>query len=383
MSKPLTWIVAKAQDGTPEIFVYGDIDGELAAEFAKELKALEQIGVAKANLRVNSEGGNVYDGLSMFNNIRNSSIEIDAYIDGFCASMASAIVMACRKVYMNKYSRLMTHKPSGGAWGTAEELRAVAKECEALEVILADMYAAKTGKTVEEVKERFLNGTDAFFSADEAKAEGLVDDVFDGLAVKVAKTAKPKDVYTAFATKLVAMASNREHLKSNNNMKVEVSPAVWAKITEGLGISDSANDSAITAALTKVVEKANMYEAAKASLDTLKAQVEADKKAANAARIAKTLDAAVAAGKLTVAAKAQLAQDYADKADALEAFVATLPSYSPITGKLGLGDVPAKYADKSWDQLMEASLIGELKANHPDYYAAIFEKTFGKKPSGV
>ena len=182
------WIVNKLNSTTAEILIYGNIgtwsDEVSANSFVKELKALEK-DYTHIKLRINSGGGSVYEGIAIFKAIQNSSCTIDCYIDGIAASMASLIAMACKKVYMSKFARLMTHLPSGGAWGTAEELRAVATELDACASIANKMYQDKTGLTEAQVSSQFLNGKDNFFGADAALKAKLVDGIYDGEQVEL------------------------------------------------------------------------------------------------------------------------------------------------------------------------------------------------------
>jgi ATP-dependent Clp endopeptidase proteolytic subunit ClpP len=213
------WIVNKLDSNTAEILIYGEIgnwgDNCVNANgFVKELKALEK-SCSLINLRINSNGGNVYEGIAIFNAIKNSKTEIDAYVDGIAASMATLIAMACRKVYMSKYARFMTHRPSGGAWGTAEELRAVATEIDALEVIGNKMYQEKTGLSETEVSAKFLNGKDNFFSAAIALQEKLIDGIYDGEQVDIPTNITDKArIWTAYSAKLEAK------LKDNHETKI-------------------------------------------------------------------------------------------------------------------------------------------------------------------
>lgn len=80
--------------------------------FVKELKSLEKIA-SKINLRINSGGGNIFEGITMFNAIRNSKAEIRAYVDGLAASMATVLALAPQKVYMSKAAMFMTHRANG------------------------------------------------------------------------------------------------------------------------------------------------------------------------------------------------------------------------------------------------------------------------------
>lgn len=368
--------------GIPEILLYGDIDSDMAADFARELLALEKTH-AEINCRVNSDGGSVYNGIAIFNLVRQSPADIDMYIDGIAASMASAIPMAGRKVYMNKYARLMTHKPSGGAWGNSDDLRRTADEVDACEGVLVDMYMAKTGLTAEEVKAKFLNGKDKWFSAQQAMDAGLIDGLYDGEQVDVTEQDDMKTVYNKFQTKLMAKLDNNEGvIKTDNMEKREIPLAIWAKMAEALGIQDSASDKAIEASFKKLADKAASYDTLKETHETVKAELQAERTKVTTEKVKNLLGAAVTAKKITVAVSAQLEKDYASNPDGLDVLLKGMPAYEPITNKLNDGDVPAEYAGKSWDELMEMGKIGEIKATNKAFYNQIFKKAFGKEPAG-
>jgi ATP-dependent Clp endopeptidase proteolytic subunit ClpP len=215
INKQQYWIVNKLDNGIAEILLYGDIfpyeDCVNAKGVAQEIKELEKT-CSKINVRINSGGGSVFEGIAIFNVIRNSKCEIDTYIDGIAASMGSVIAIAGKKVYMSKYARLMTHKPSGGAWGTALELRKAADAIDDCESIASDIYAARTGLSKAQVAEKFLNGTDVYFNAEAAKKAGLIDDIYDGEPVDVPKGVTDfKEVCALYNTCLMNGGSDFKH----------------------------------------------------------------------------------------------------------------------------------------------------------------------------
>jgi ATP-dependent Clp endopeptidase proteolytic subunit ClpP len=193
----------KPNSSIPKVLVYGFINDKMCADFAAKMQELEGKHPV-VNVHVNSKGGDVYSGIAMFNTAKNAKCAVDMYIDGVAISMASAFVMAGRKIYMSKYARLMTHKPSGFGGGTADELRRAADEVDALEPILASMYCKKTGCSNEEVYTKFLNGKDEYFGAEAAIAVGLVDGVYDGDPVMVTDGADAEAIYAAIQTKFEA-----------------------------------------------------------------------------------------------------------------------------------------------------------------------------------
>lgn len=200
------WVVNKIDSNIAEILIYGDIypyaDCVTAKGFATELKELEKT-CSKIHVRINSNGGSVFEGIAIFNAIKNSSCEIHTYIDGIAASMGSVIAMAGKKVFMSKYARLMTHKPSGGAFGSSDDLRQMANEIDDCEKILNAIYVSKTGLTVQEVSQKFLNGKDMYFSAEEAKRERLIDGIYDGEPVELPDNTKDTNkIWSAYNAKL-------------------------------------------------------------------------------------------------------------------------------------------------------------------------------------
>ena len=170
-------------EGVAEIYLYGYVGypedgGQSSFSFVSELNRLAGT-CAQINLRINSPGGGVYEGIGIYNAMERSRCPIDTYCDGIAASMASVLFLAGRKRYISKYGQIMTHKPSGGAWGTADEMRKCADDIDNCERIVTDMMVAKMGITAAVVSEKYLNGKDNYFGAEAAKTLKLADDIYD------------------------------------------------------------------------------------------------------------------------------------------------------------------------------------------------------------
>lgn len=214
------YIVNALNDGTAEVLIYGDIypyaDCVRARDLMADLKNLEGT-CTRINVRINCRGGDVYEGIAIFNAIRNCATPCDTYIDGIAASMGGVIAMAGKKVYMSKYARLMTHKPSGGAWGTADELRQVATEIDDVEAILTDILVDKTGMTKQAVADKYLNGTDVYLSADAAQKAGLIDGIYDGEPVEIPSgMTNDDDIENVYHSHFTARLTN--NLTDNNQI---------------------------------------------------------------------------------------------------------------------------------------------------------------------
>ena len=162
-----SWFSIKAQsNNSAVIHLYDEIGGwgVTARSFAKELAALGD--VKNIELRIDSPGGDVFEGITIYNLLKGIDAYITVHIDGLAASMASVIAMAGNKIIMPATSFMMIHKPWGGQVGDADDLRAYADLLDKVESTLSATYMEKTGLSAEEVaallkKETWFNGTEA------------------------------------------------------------------------------------------------------------------------------------------------------------------------------------------------------------------------------
>ncbi|NEM96156.1 head maturation protease, ClpP-related [Pontibacter burrus] len=136
-------------------------------------------------LHIDSPGGDVYEGYAIYNKLlrfREQGITVEVHVEGLCASVATIIALAASpgKLKMREASEWMTHKPMipEVRMANSDELRELADSLESLNSTFFNLYARKTGKTVDEIKE--LLKTDSYMSAEEAKAYGFVDEIITG-----------------------------------------------------------------------------------------------------------------------------------------------------------------------------------------------------------
>nr|DAD68776.1 MAG TPA: Putative ATP dependent Clp protease [Siphoviridae sp. ctPEx3] len=189
-------------DGVGTIFLYGDIGDYYdvqSGRVAGELLEAEKAG-RRVNIRINSNGGEVYCGIAIYNAIKNSRADVHIYVDGIAASMASVIALCGKPVEMSKYARLMLHSVSGGCYGNKKDMQKCIEEIESLEDSLGDIYAARLGMSKDEVKSRFFDGEDHWLTADEAQRLGFIDGIYDAEPVPAGST--PEQIYTLFNNRL-------------------------------------------------------------------------------------------------------------------------------------------------------------------------------------
>lgn len=144
--------------------------------------ALEDNSVDEIAIHINSVGGDVHEGLGIYNTIKASTKPTVAVIDGVAYSMAAIIALAATKTEIAANGLFMLHNASGMDWGNAKQFRTTADLLDKYDNQLAVGVAAKTGLSLAEVKEMWFNYEDNFFTAEEAKTANLVDVVLDDAA---------------------------------------------------------------------------------------------------------------------------------------------------------------------------------------------------------
>ncbi|STH68888.1 ATP-dependent Clp protease proteolytic subunit [Escherichia coli] len=158
-----------------DIYIYDEIGfwGVTAKQFISDLNALGDI--THINLHINSPGGDVFEGIAIFNALKTHGASITVYVDGVAASMASVIAMVGNPVIMPENTFMMIHKPFGFTGGDAEDMRTYADLLDKVEAVLLPAYAQKTGKTTDEVAAMLADET--WMSGAECLAHGFADQV--------------------------------------------------------------------------------------------------------------------------------------------------------------------------------------------------------------
>lgn len=172
------WYEFKAlENGATEIYVYDEIGfwGITAKDFARDLKQLDPKG--EINLRINSPGGSVTDGIAIYNLLKNHKAKVNTFIDGLAASMASVIAMAGDKITMPENALMMIHNPWGGAMGDADELRKTADVLDKMKTALVSAYVNKTGLADTEIAD--LMTAETWMTGAEALEKGFATQITD------------------------------------------------------------------------------------------------------------------------------------------------------------------------------------------------------------
>ena len=170
-----SWYEIKAKGSNAEISIYEEIGfwGVTAKEFADELNSL--LGINNIDLRLNTPGGSVFDGMAIYNLLKQHQAQITVYVDGLAASMGSVIAMAGDLIVMPENSLLMIHNPWTLASGDAEELRKNAELLDKIKKAMITAYTSRTGLSEEQIS-HYMN-EETWFTGSEAVELGFADEV--------------------------------------------------------------------------------------------------------------------------------------------------------------------------------------------------------------
>jgi ATP-dependent Clp protease, protease subunit len=162
------------------VFVTGGVEDHMSTLVTAQLLYLESENPKKdIYMYINSPGGVVTAGMAVHDTMQYIRPRVGTVCIGQAASMGAFLLCAgepgMRVALTN--ARIMIHQPSGGAQGMASDIEIQAREILRIRHRMNELMAQYTGQSIEEIEKNVER--DKFFSADEAKAFGLVDEVFD------------------------------------------------------------------------------------------------------------------------------------------------------------------------------------------------------------
>lgn len=222
------------------IMLYGDVGDNMAVESARVVNELMMLSsqYGTIDVRINSNGGDVFNGIAIYNALKASDADITVYVDGVAASIAGVIALCGKPLYMSQYARLMLHSVSGGAFGDSKSVRGLADIMDGLQADLAKMIAGRCNMKPEDVSAKYFDGGDHWITADEALSMKLIDGIYDtgDPSENVPETAE--GVYNYFNSRLLAKPRTSSDTLMMQLMKVPAFkdktdiPAIMAHITE-------------------------------------------------------------------------------------------------------------------------------------------------------
>lgn len=173
-----------------QIYLYGEIEpgyldcwgyyygSTTSAEYIR--KAIEKAGeIEGIEIYINSVGGFVDEGVTIYNLLKRQSVPVTAYIDGMACSIASVVAMAADKIVMPSNTTMMIHHAVGGCYGNAKEHRDYAEQLEKISTASTNSYLVHAGEKLTREKLEPLLDAETFLTAQEAFDLGLCDEIVD------------------------------------------------------------------------------------------------------------------------------------------------------------------------------------------------------------
>lgn len=236
--------ILNKEERTVTVRLYGqigvDVDGNSLAHSIAEWGESPDVDIIR--LRINSGGGNVFDGMSIVSALRSSRAVTHCYIDGVAASMAAVIAVSGDKLYMMDYAKLMIHDPY-----LAGVRKPNPKEQKALDSITDMLRTILSRRGIEKDEIAKLMTEETWFGANEAKEKHLVDGIIPS---------KRKE-------ELAALGSEDLLARISNEYKPTIKVSKMKEIAKLLGLPEDATEQQI---IDKINERQQNYETLQAGL---------------------------------------------------------------------------------------------------------------------
>jgi ATP-dependent Clp protease protease subunit len=162
------------------VFLGTQVDDNIANLICAQLLLLDSEGQDRdIFLYINSPGGSVTAGLAIYDTMQYIQSDVATVCMGLAASMGQFLLCAGApgKRFALPHSRILMHQPSGGVQGQAADIAIQAEQIIYMKRMMAERIAFHTGQTVERIEED--SDRDRWFTADEAKDYGIIDEVID------------------------------------------------------------------------------------------------------------------------------------------------------------------------------------------------------------
>ncbi len=214
--------IKNASETKAEIIIYGVIgddywdEGAISSKkFSDMLGALPKT-IKNIDVRLNSPGGSVFDGVAIYERLKQHPANVTVYVDGIAASIASIIAMAGNEIIIGSGSFMMIHKPLTMTWGNTDAHEANIKILDNIEHQMLSIYAKKTGLSKNELS-NMLIGDGTWMNSDDCLKNGFCTSISDDSEnLKVA----------------ASLLSGAKWLEKTNPPKIDDSKALKAKAEE-------------------------------------------------------------------------------------------------------------------------------------------------------
>jgi ATP-dependent protease ClpP protease subunit len=207
--------------------------GITAKRVASQLRA---IGDRPVEVQINSPGGDMFEGIAIYNVLREHPQPITVKVMGMAASAASIIAMAGDRIEIGAASFLMIHNCWVIAIGNRHDMAETAEWLAPFDQAMVDLYAAKTGRDAKDIA-KWMDA-ETYMSGSQAIERGFADELLSADTMKVDEQAKSRDQdineLRAMELSLVSAGSSRSDARARIN-KIKGTPGAASEATPGAG----------------------------------------------------------------------------------------------------------------------------------------------------
>jgi len=367
----------------PEVLLIGyigykdqDGSGVLFNQFVRDFKELESKHT-ECRFIINSPGGMMYDGLAMYDMIELSSMKVHCDIIGLAASMAAIIPLACKgKIRASKNITYMTHKPSGGQYGSSASMRTYADHMDQLEKKAKTAMKSRTGQDDEIIDTWFQEGKDRFFTIEELLEYGIIDEIIEPVS---AVTAPKKNKLTPESAWETYQAISMSFFQQNpDKMKQKILAMLTMMAITNHGLTEESTDEQFIQALDGLVKSKNDQ------VELLQTSLRAEQNKA----IDAVLSDAVASGRLAETDKDTYRPLLTANFEAAKMALDRIPARQDINSNLfkkpGQESTDTQEDRKAWtirdyEQKDPAALL-QIMRGQPENYKKMFKDFYKQDP---
>ncbi len=163
--------------------------------------ALRSLNGADVVVNINSPGGDVFEGLTIYNLLREYEGHVTVRVLGLAASAASFIAMAADEIQIARAGFFMIHNAWTGVWGNRNDRRETADFLEQIDETIADIYSIRTGLSIDELKDQM--DKESWINGKNSVEQGFADSYLDSDFVEESTTNSSKDRIAAHKIDLI------------------------------------------------------------------------------------------------------------------------------------------------------------------------------------
>lgn len=345
------------------IELYDIVDEYMASKITSQLA---QAQYDEVSLKIHSIGGSVFDGNLIFNKIKEHG-RVTGIVEGICASMASIILQSCKERKMTDNGMLMIHAPSTYTMGTAKMLETDIKILKDIEQMFKSLLMSRC-KMTEEQANNLMDGNDHWYTAQEAKEAGIIDEIVPAVNALHLNKEKLQAMSGEALRKYIAEITPKKQESKKEPKDMITEKTKQQVLALGINQVDLTNTEAVVATL---VEQVNKEREARKTIEDAKAKE-------TEATIATMVDKAIADKKITAAQKELFAG--IGKTSGISALQTVLDTMSiPQSIHAAVANISSNSEDRrNWDfekwQKEDPKGLEKMNKENSDQFESLYNK---------